>query len=100
MTPRLLEDDKLTWSPLISLGFPPADLIYPESTAMGKEPRPARYEEARGRRSVGMPGGFCGIAWSSTLFIGNADANCTVFVTPVACRGYTVKPPLYILAAR
>lgn len=57
MTLRLLENYKLSWCPLISLVFPPADLIYPESTAMGKEPQPARYEETRGRHSVRMPGG-------------------------------------------
>lgn len=34
------------------------------------------------------------------MLVGNADAEGTVFVTPVAGRGYTVKAPLYVWAAR
>lgn len=49
---------------------------------------------------VDAPWGYPGAAWSSALFIEHTDANSIVFVTLVACRDYTVKPPLYILATK
>lgn len=72
-----------------SLGVPCFLLVFCSSPyLLGKhrdrEGAPARYEDTHGRRSIGMPRRFHGIAWSSALFTGNTNANRTLFVTSVA----------------